>query len=59
MDGSTEGSLSLSPMGDVLDHELYEVLIAIADDHVLDRVGRRFSWPRGLPRSPVPLQPRP
>ena len=59
MDGSTEGSLSLSPMGDVLDHELYEVLISITDDNVFDDVGRWFSWPSRLPSRSVPFEPRP
>jgi hypothetical protein len=46
----------LPPPGHVIDDELYEVLVAITNDDVFDRVGGRFSWPRSLPRKPVAFQ---
>ena len=56
---SMKRSLGFAASVDVLDDEQHEVLVAIADDNVFDRVGRRFPWPRSLPRRPVPLQPGP
>ncbi|WP_166784178.1 hypothetical protein [Cryobacterium gelidum] len=40
-------------MGDAVDDELHKVLVAIADDHVVDGIGGRFAWPRSLARRSV------
>ncbi|TFB74801.1 hypothetical protein E3O06_06785 [Cryobacterium glaciale] len=46
---SIERGLGLVPPGDVVDNELHEVLVAIADDDIFDGVGKRFSWPGSPP----------
>lgn len=56
---SIEGDLSLTPPGDVVDDELHEVLITIANDDILDGVGGRFPRLCRLPSGSVAFQARP
>ncbi len=42
---SIEVSLGLAPLSDVVDYELHEVLVAVADDDVFDAFRGWFSWP--------------
>ena len=54
-----ELGLGLAPSGDVVDDELREVLVAVADRDVLDSLGRKFSRPGRLARRSVAFQARP
>ena len=56
VDASMEGGLGLSAPSHVVDDELHEVFVTVADHDVFHSAGWRFSGPDGLPCWAVAFQ---